>query len=62
VSKSIVLRLTMIDPLSIKAIEKCTKTRKRGQYINEALYNYVRSQEGQKSLMMCCGEEKNFTG
>jgi hypothetical protein len=52
----------MIDPLSIKAIEKCTKTRKRGQYINEALYNYVRSQEGQKSLMMCCGEEKNFTG
>jgi hypothetical protein len=55
-SKSMVMRLTLIDPLSIEAIEKCKITRKRAQYINEAIYNYVRSPEGQKSLMMCCGE------
>jgi len=55
-SRSIVVRITLIDPLSIKAIEKCRITRKQSQILKEALYHYVRSSEGKKSLSMCCGE------
>jgi hypothetical protein len=58
--KSFVTRLTLIDPVSIRAIENCQSNRKGSQLIVEALYNFVRMPEGQKAVKMYSGE-KIFT-